>query len=319
MELIPLGSTEQNALVGSNTYCGPFEVYSRRAYPQDDDDPKAHMRIGSAIEPFLIEMALKELDEDWLFILGLDLELQGKWAWKPGHSQFTNITKDGVTCPLRSTPDGRIVASSRHQKPLMLIESKFVMYSDRDLWQYPLNAQQPHPDTLRESIIPPMYYDQCQSHMMGQPDVEVVLLPVLFNYTSTPAVYWVKRDNKRIAEIQRACWSFWANCILTATEPPADATEAMAQYLARKEAVNEMYAPATDDDFRLIKAFYKAKDAELAATTELNLIANQLKKRVTDTGGWGLAFGDSRLHFKPNKNGKRTFSTKGLKRDQLDY
>ena len=314
MELIPLGSTEQNAIMGTNTYAGPWDVFSRRAYPQPDED-KPHLRMGRMIEPFLIKAALSFLDPEWLVLLGMDPAFVKTWTWKPGKSEFVDITKDGITCPLRSTCDGKIVASPRHQRPLMLIEAKLVIYSDSDLWSYPLSAQQMHPDTLRESVIPQMYYDQAQSHLMRFPDVQVCLLPVLFNYTSKPEVYYVARNNERIAEMQKACWEFWVAHIVGEAPPVSDASKGMTQYLALQEATNEMYAPATDRAIDLMEAFYKTKDEQVAVDSKLDGITNELKKMVVDTGGWGLAFGDSRLNYKPNKNGQRRLSTKGLRRD----
>lgn len=314
MELIPLGSTEQNAIMGTNTYAGPWDVFSRRAYPQDDED-KPHLRMGRMIEPFLIKAAFATLDPEWLVLLGMDPALTETWTWKPGKSEFVDITKDGITCPLRSTCDGKIVASPRHQRPLMLIEAKLVIYSDKELWGNPLNAQQMHPDSLQESVVPAMYYDQVQSHFMRFPDVQVCLLPVMFNYTSKPEVYWVKRNNQRIAQIQRACWEFWAHHILEETPPVADATEGMAQYLAAQEATSAEYAMGDDEAIDLVMAWFAAKDKQATADRELTGIVNRLKEKVTITGGWGLAFGDNRLHFKPNKNGRRTLSMKGLSRD----
>jgi predicted phage-related endonuclease len=201
----------------------------------------------------------------------------------------------------------------------MLIEAKLLIYSDKELWGNPLSAQQMHPDTLQESLIPAMYYDQAMSHFMRFPDVEVCLLPVMFNYTSKPEVYWVKRNNERIAEIQKTCWKFWRDSVIGETPPDKDASQGMAHYLALQEATSEMYAPATDRAIDLMELWYKAKDKQNNVSDELDAVANELKEMITSTGGWGLTFGDARLHFKPNKNGRRTFSTKGLSRELFIY
>lgn len=313
MKLIPLGSTEQNAIMGTNSFAGPYDVYSRRAYPEDDDD-KDHLRIGRMIEPFVVRMALETLETDWLVRLGLPEKFRDTWTWKPCKSEFVDISKDGITCPLRSTCDAKIVGSNRHQKPLMLIEAKTAFYSDKELWGSPLSMQRDEPE-FRESTVPAGYYDQCQSHFMRWPELEVCLLPVMFNYTSKPSVYLVKRNPQRIAQIQRACWEFWAHHILEESPPASDATDGMSKYLAIQEATNAEYAMANDDDIDLVVAWFAAKDKQDAADRELTGIANRLKERVVATGGWGLAFGDNRLHYKPNKNGRRTLSLKGLSRD----
>jgi predicted phage-related endonuclease len=115
--------------------------------------------------------------------------------------------------------------------------------------------------------------------------------------------------------MQKKCWEFWVTHIVGETPPVSDASQGMAQYLALQEATNEMYTPATDRAIDLMEFWYKAKDKQTSAAEELDGIANELKEMVVEAGGWGLAFGDSRLHYKPNKNGQRRFSTKGLSRD----
>lgn len=316
----PLGSTEKNALLGTNSFSGPHEVFNRRAMPTPDDD-KPHLREGRIIEQYIIDESWAAFDKRWLVTLGMDPEVAKGAVTKPIKSHFRELPfGDGQICPTRATPDGRVVASNRHQKPLMIIEAKSAFYGDTALWSDHLGKFEEGP--VVESTIPAGYYDQCQDHMWHT-DTFICLVPVRFNFTSAAKMYWVRRNDARIAELAQACLDFWRDHILTGLPPAPDASKGMRLYLAMQEATNAEFQPAEDKDYDLMRKFYALRNQQKHVEESLDATANEMKERVVKHGGWGVEYDGEftgRLHYKPNKNGKRSFSTKGVKHvESIDY
>lgn len=313
MLLTPLGSTEKNALLGTNSFTGPWTVYNRRALLVPDKD-KPHLREGRIIEQYIIDETWAGFDKRWLVTLGMDPEVAKTAVTKPIRSYYLNLPfGDGQVCPTRSTPDGRVVASNRHQRPLMVIEAKTAFYGDSALWGDPLGEYEEGP--VRESTIPAGYYDQCQDHMWHT-STHICLLPVRFNFTSAAKMYWVKRNPERIEQLAAASIAFWRDHILTEIPPSPDASKGMAQYMALQEATSEEYHRAEDADYDIMRKLFTLRGQEKQIGTDLDAVANELKDRVVAHGGWGTEFNGEftgRLHYKPNKNGKRAFSVKGIK------
>lgn len=332
MELkIPaIGSTDISAIAGTNSFSGPWEVYNRLTKELPDKDAP-HLRLGRDIEWFIITDAFKRLDKRWLIELGLpesyvrtatlkkekpryfDATFVRK---KPTRPNFTTQQAPASVAIFRSTPDGRLVANARAQRPIFTIEAKTAFYADRELWANPLGDYEDRDDgPLVESSVPAAYYDQAQWHM-ATTGTEVCLLPVIFDFTSYSQVYFVRRNRFRIATLLELGEQFWADYIVGDDTPSPDASEGMKLHLALQEVRSEDFLPANDGDYDAMRRLLVAREAKKTATSIEAECQNRLKLRVVESGMSGIIFDGEfkgRFNFKMNKAGKRTVSMKGIK------
>lgn len=309
-----IGSTDISGIVGTSPFAGPWEVYNRITKPQEDRET-GHLKMGHDLEPFLLE-AVKRIDPRWLVRLGLPEAAATTFAVKPGKSVHSTAGR----APTRSTPDGRIVKTARHQKAVISIEAKTAWYADRTQWARPLgdyDEWELSGDALLASAVPASYYDQAQWHMYHE-GTSVCLLPVAFNYTTSVKTYVVVRDASRIGTLVAAADEFWCNYIIGGATPPPDASDGMKAHMAAAEAENEEYAPAEDIHEEYLDGLDRAKAAAAEAEKEKKKYQNLLRAAIVESGGAGLYFDSptrkGRISYKLNKKGAKTLSVVGAKR-----
>ena len=308
-----IGSTMPSLISGTSPYGGPWQAfnYSREEIPQKDS---VMFQVGREVEDYITRAGLKGVHPGWLEIIGLPKDALETFRFKKTPSVF--FEAEGV--PYRDTPDGKIVLSNRHHKPIFLIEAKRCQYSDRADWADPLPVGEAPEEgaEITESRVPAYYRDQCQHHMFAHPGVSAVLMPVIFNWTDTPKVYVVFRDNARINELHELCKGFWFEHIKPQIPPMADSSDAMKEYLKHQEATQELYPKAEDEDYLHMYNLMEAKEHLAKIKAVIQERENTLKERVGSN--YGLTFFDNgRISFKPNKHGTRTLSYRGVKKELL--
>ena len=329
-----LGSTDISAIAGTNSFAGPWEVYNRLTKKLPDDD-KPHLRIGRDIEWFVITDAFKHLDPYWLCRFGLEERCVETYTLKKEKARYfdaAHALRDsyesnygtklctgkvmGETPLFRSTPDGRVVSNPRAQRPVITIEAKTAFYADRQLWGNPLpTPEEAEEAPITESQVPAAYYDQAQWHMAAT-GTGICILPVIFDFTSNPVVYWVQRNSRRIRELVWLGTEFWNSYIIGDATPPPDASDGMKLHLALQEVQSADYIPAEDGDYDMVRQLFAAREAKKTAAAIEAEYQNRLRLRVVTAGASGISFDGEfkgRFNFKMNKSGKRIMSMKGLK------
>ena len=311
-----IGSTDITALAGTSPFAGPWEVYNRITKPRKEEGAEAsHLSMGRDLEQWLLT-AVARLDPRWLVLLGLPSEAAETFRVKEG----LPIHSTAGSAVTRSTPDGRVVLSARHRRPVMSVEAKTCFYGSRQDWGRPLGDYDTWVESaapLHASTVPANYYDQCQWHMRHA-GTRVCLLPVVFNYTTTVPVYVVVRDDDRIAALERLADRFWTDCVIGDRLPPPDASEGMKQHLALQEAASEEYLPGDSTHEGYLDGLEAAKAKIAEGEAEKKTWQNQLRAAIVDSGGIGLYFNSEtrkgRVSYKENKRGVKTLVTTGAKR-----
>jgi hypothetical protein len=307
-----IGSTIPSLIIGSSPYGGRWQAFNYSQGLQTGDNTM--LRVGREVEDYISRAAIAAIDTEWLIELGLPPEAAETFKIKPTPS--VHWESNGV--PYRDTPDGKIVRSSRHHKPVFLLEAKRCQYSDRAEWANPIPIKESPDGEIRdlEGMVPQYYYDQCQHHMTAHPGVSAVLMPVIFNWTDIPRIYVVSRNEERAKELKEANEAFWFDHILPEIPPETDSSDAMKDYLKRQEATKELYPNAKDDDYLHMFNLMEAKEHLKKVEAIIQERENVLKESIGEN--YGLTFIDNgRITFKPNKHGTRTLSFRGVKKDLL--
>ena len=178
---------------------------------------------------------------------------------------------DGVR--LRDTPDFIAVESTRHRKPLYVVETKTAYSADRD------HYGEEWSDDVNEG-----YRDQCIWHcgMTGAPHC---VLAVQFWAGDFPEIYIVQADEERFNFLVKSAIGFWKRFVDGDETPPIDKTAACRRNLSRLEESRHHLKECTDEQVVLFKELRDLKLKIDTMSTRKNEIENQLIQEVGEYKG----------------------------------
>ena len=281
-----IGSSDIKSIVGTCSQRGPHDVHIAKTDENYVDKVKPNMVVGLVMEPALGELTRLKLADH-----GIDVTL------KPGKTYTKEI--DGVR--LRDTPDFIAVESTRHRKPLYVVETKTAYSADRD------HYGEEWSDDVNEG-----YRDQCIWHC-GMTGAPYCVLAVQFWAGDFPDIYIVKADEERFNFLVKSAIEFWKRFVDGDETPPIDKTAACRRNLSRLEETRHHLKECTNEQVVLFK---ELRDLNLkidTMSTRKKEIENQLIQEVGEYKGIDFE-GGAKFTYAANKRGKRTMRSnfKGL-------